>query len=73
MVTQKLVETYMLVSDQQSRVKYEVFAGDEDLYALVTVFGDDPDVHIVGYDSSTLSDSEDIRSQIEEHFAATYP
>ncbi|HAT1590670.1 DNA gyrase subunit B [Klebsiella oxytoca] len=73
MFTQELVKTFMLISEKQSRAKYEVFTGDHDYYAFITVYGNESGFHIKGYDSLKLDDSRDVRSQIEEHFAATYP
>ncbi|WP_154905030.1 DNA gyrase subunit B [Klebsiella michiganensis] len=72
MVTQKLIETYMLASLDSSRVKYDIFAGDQDFYALITVYAHKPSFHIKGYDFLKLDESIDTRSQIEAHFAANY-
>ncbi|AKL08890.1 DNA gyrase subunit B [Klebsiella oxytoca] len=75
MVTQKLIETYMLVNEHKrlSRVKYEIFSGtDNTIYALITVYAYEPVFHIKGYDSLTLNESVDTRAQVEEHFAAYY-
>lgn len=72
MVTQKLIDTYMLVNLDSYRVKYEVFAGDQDFSALITIYAHNPSFHIKGYDFLTLDESIDTRSQIEAHFAANY-
>lgn len=73
MVTHKLIETYMLVGPGLSRVKYEIFSGEKELYALITIYAYEPNFHIKGYDSLKLNESIDFRAQIEEHFAARYP
>lgn len=39
MNTQKLLDTYMLVGAGLSRVKYEIFTGDEGSYAFITIYG----------------------------------
>ncbi|MGT8789750.1 DNA gyrase subunit B [Klebsiella oxytoca] len=73
MNTHKLIDTYMLVGEGLSRIKYEIFSGDDGLYAFITIYAYEPHFHIRGYDSLKLNESIDIRAQIEEHFAARYP
>ena len=51
MNTQKLLDTYMLVGAGLSRVKYEIFTGDEGSYAFITIYAYEPHFHIKGYDS----------------------
>ncbi len=72
MNSQKLLETYMLVGTGLARVKYEVFSGDEELYAFITIYAYEPQFHIKGYDSLKLDDAIDVRSQIEGHFVDNY-
>lgn len=72
MNSQKLLDTYMLVGNGLARVKYEVFSGDEELYAFITIYAYDPQFHIKGYDSLKLDAVIDVRSQIEGHFADNY-
>ncbi|HFO0281980.1 TPA: DNA gyrase subunit B [Klebsiella quasipneumoniae] len=72
MNTQKLLDTYMLVGAGLSRVKYEIFTGDEESYAFITIYAYEPHFHIKGYDSLKLDETIDVRSQIEGHFADTY-
>lgn len=69
MNTQKLLDTYMLVGPGLARVKYEVFSGDEGLYAFITIYAYEPNFHIKGYDSLKLDETIDIKDQIEGHFA----
>ncbi|SXN59908.1 DNA gyrase subunit beta [Klebsiella pneumoniae] len=54
MNTQKLLDTYMLVGAGLSRVKYEIFTGDEGSYAFITIYAYEPHFHIKGYDSLKL-------------------
>ena len=68
----KLLDTYMLVGAGLSRVKYEIFTGDEGSYAFITIYAYEPHFHIKGYDSLKLDETVDVRSQIEGHFAYTY-
>ena len=72
MNTQKLLDTYMLVGTGLARAKYEVFSGEEGLYAFITIYAYEPHFHITGYDSLKLDDTIDVRSQIEGHFVDSY-
>lgn len=72
MNTHKLLDTYMLVGTGLSRVKYEIFSGDEGSYAFITIYAYEPHFHIKGHDSLKLDEAVDVRSQIEGHFAYTY-
>ncbi len=57
MNTQKLLDTYMLVGAGLSRVKYEIFTGDEGSYAFITIYAYEPHFHIKGYDSLKLDET----------------
>lgn len=63
MNTQKLLDTYMLVGAGLSRVKYEIFSGDEGSYAFITIYAYEPHFHIKGYDSLKLDETVDLRSK----------
>ncbi len=72
MNTHKLLDTYMLVGTGLSRVKYEIFSGDEGSYAFITIYAYEPHFHIKSHDSLKLDEAVDVRSQIEGHFADSY-
>ncbi|WP_411178540.1 DNA gyrase subunit B [Klebsiella variicola] len=63
MNTQKLLDTYMLVGACLSRVKYEIFSGDEGSYAFITIYAYEPHFHIKAYDSLKLDETVDVRSK----------
>ncbi|HFN0777031.1 TPA: DNA gyrase subunit B [Klebsiella pneumoniae] len=72
MNTHKLLDAYMLVGAGLSRVKYEIFSGDEGSYAFITIYAYEPHFHVRGYDSLKLDEAVDIKEQIEGHFAEKY-
>lgn len=72
MNTQNLLDTYMLVGTGLARAKYEVFSGEEGLYAFITIYAYEPHFHVRGNDSLKLDEAVDIKEQIEGHFAERY-